>query len=83
MKRRVAAAWRTFRVIIPPNAGPTQFGEMKKAFYAGAFAMFAELVNGVDENEDVTPSDMSMMDEIHAELQEFKEAMRTDKDIGI
>lgn len=83
MKRRVEAAWQTFRVIIPVRAPREQKQEMKKAFFAGAFAMFAELVNGVDDASDVTPSDMSMMDEIHAELQEFKEAMRTDKDIGI
>lgn len=83
MRRRVEAAWHSFSQVIPLGAGPTQRREMKKAFYAGAFAMFAELVNGVDDEPDVTPSDMSMMDEIHKELEEFKELMRVGGDLGV
>lgn len=83
MKRRVEAAWQTFRVIIPIRAPREQKQEMKKAFFAGAFAMFAELVNGVDDAPDITPSDMSMMDEIDAELEAFKLAMKNGEDIGI
>jgi hypothetical protein len=83
VKRRVEAAWQLFRVIIPAGAPPFQRTEMKKAFYAGAFAMFSALVNGVDDNPDPSAADMSMMDEIHAELQAFKLAMKNDEDIGV
>ena len=74
MSDRVGAAWREFQSkIIPADAPAVQLWECRRAFYAGANALFAILVGGVgsDPDEPPTVSELRMMDEIKEEFEYF------------
>ena len=68
---RVSELWRTFRSdVMHPDCPPQQVEQMKIAFYAGMSAMFGKLVQLAEYQEDVAAS---KMDNIHSELNEFKD----------
>lgn len=79
-KHRIAAAWETFRAqVLPKNAGPVQVDEMRKAFYAGAWALHCLLIAGVSEGPDCQPEDERLMEELVAEMEEFTARLLTGK----
>lgn len=68
---RLGRQWATFRErVVHPDATPTQVVEMRRAWYAGAEALFL-LMSDFDPSPDPTDSDMVIMDGIYEELQSF------------
>lgn len=58
---------------MPPTASQTQIRETRKAFYAGAIALFSILLGkDLDHQEkEPTANDLKVMDEINEELINF------------
>jgi len=64
--------WTDYAKVLPPDAGPVQLVETKKAFYAGAYSILATMVAQVgDEEEEVTEKDMDMVSGIFEEAEVF------------
>jgi hypothetical protein len=78
MKYRIREIWNDYRArVMPANAGPIQVQESRRAFYAGAQAFFGIQLHGLDkEDQEPTEDDMKMMDELHAELNEFAQDIK-------
>lgn len=78
MKRRVAEAFEMYRRdVIPLDAGEIQVTESRRAFYAGAHALFRTLTSHVSPGAtNVTDDDLDMMDEINGELEQFNAAVK-------
>lgn len=69
----IEALWLTYREILPKDAGPVQMQETKKAFFAGAAALFDAAMGPLfDEgHEEVTEGDERRIAEIQLELEAF------------
>lgn len=69
----IESAWRDYeaKVLNPHTVGPIQLQETRRAFYAGAQALFGGLVNGVADDDETTNEDISMMNSVDAELKQF------------
>jgi hypothetical protein len=59
--------------LIPRDAGPVQLGESRRAFFAGAWALYALILNNLEPGTDDTPKDLELMEKLDAEMREFKE----------
>lgn len=71
----VATQWRSYRANVMPGRIPAvQEIECKRAFYAGAHALFAEVIKAAEapETED---QQVARMDAIKSELEEFAAAV--------
>jgi hypothetical protein len=79
--KRIYNEWRSFEnsVLIPIGASRLQRREMRRAFYAGAQRLFAVMVNGASDQEDVTEADLQMMEGISQELDQFARDVRSGK----
>jgi hypothetical protein len=69
--KHIEAQWARYRqMVVSPLAGEAQMRDMRDAFFAGAMTLFEALVNGVSEGpeNEVTPSDMQMMNDLQTEL---------------
>lgn len=76
MRQRVGEQWSSYlENVMPPNAGPTQITETRRAFYAGAQGLLGLLMNVLEPGTDATEADLKTMDEIAAELAEFAKAV--------
>jgi len=66
-------AWNHFaRVVIPNDAKEVQRAEMRKSFFAGAYALFTILMKETDDGEDEpTESNIQLMRHAEANLMEF------------
>ena len=72
MSGRVARHWADYRAkVVPQNAHPIQLAETRQAFYAGAIALFSEIVNGLSPEEESTEADLAMLDDIKREFDEW------------
>jgi hypothetical protein len=73
----VKAEWETFRRdVIPAGAPPVQIQEMRRAFYAGAHAIFQLLLRIMDPaSEEPTAGDLMAVTHIDRELKEFVTAV--------
>lgn len=77
-KRRVAQHWASYRErVVHPEAGPGQVTESRRAFYAGAQAMFHLMVHGVSrtESDEPTEEDLRLMHDLERELRQFSAAV--------
>lgn len=76
----IAKQWDSFlEKVVPKNAHITQVTETRKAFYAGAGALFYELlsVSSLEKGSiEPTEADLQKMSDIEVELQEFLEEIR-------
>ena len=74
----IETAWLDYAAkVIPPGAPRVQVTESRRAFYAGARALLAGMVEVLGtEDKEPTQADMATMDAIQAELDQFL------KDIG-
>lgn len=69
---RLGAQWRDYRTkIIPLDAPDIQARESRRAFYAGAQAMLAEIMKGLSPGLEPTDADLRKMDDLAAELKRF------------
>jgi hypothetical protein len=72
----VAEAWASYeREVIPDTAGATQRKESRRAFYAGASAMF-RLVGGVGIDDISEDQGAAMIERLHLELHAFARDLR-------
>lgn len=70
--KRIGELWIDYRThVIPKDAPDTQIKESRRAFYAGAAALFQTLVTMLDPGTEATDADLAKMDEIENELQDF------------
>lgn len=71
----ISEAWKTYREILPANAGAVQISETQKAFYAGAWSML-EIVK-LTGNDDVSEAEgASLLECLSAEMNAFEAAAR-------
>jgi biotin synthase-like enzyme len=71
MAKRLEALWASYeRDVIPTKAGAIQRQESRRAFYAGAAALFGAVLRGLTEGEEPTEEDLRMLDELQEELVE-------------
>ncbi len=67
--RRLAEAWESYQTrILPTEAPPVQIQECRRAFYAGAAALFETLMAGLEPGTDPTPRDLTLVDGLADEL---------------
>lgn len=64
------------RIVIPSTASETQRREMRKAFYAGAHALFHMMVAMLDPGTEPTEDDLRAMDRIATELQAWETSVQ-------
>jgi hypothetical protein len=65
--------WARFAEIVYPAAvAPVQLIECRRAFFAGAIALFGLLMEQLDPKQDKpTPADLALMDTISAEFKRY------------
>jgi hypothetical protein len=64
--------WIGFRnAAIPKDAGSTQLTEMRRAFFAGAWAIYSLMMNSLEPDKEPTDGDLRMMAALDAEMREF------------
>ena len=58
----IEAEWNTYRnAVVPKDAGETQLTEMRRSFFAGAWAYYSLLMRSLEPGPDETPKDMALM----------------------
>lgn len=73
----IAALWESYRkVVLPKEAHGTQIIETRRAFYAGAQALFHATLSKLEPGDEATDNDLAYMDDIDQELREFCELVR-------
>lgn len=79
-RRSLADEWRDFeRRILPATAGPVQFVETRRAFYAGAQTMFNLVTGGLDADHEPTDLDVAYVESLFQEMQQFARAIAEGK----
>jgi hypothetical protein len=75
----IETAWQDYLArVIPPDAPPVQVQESKRAFFAGANAVWKTLeasFQAGDPNKEPTDADCAILESIDKELQEFCDAV--------
>lgn len=75
--KRLATEWENYQsVCVPKDAGDNQREGTRIAFYSGAAALFALMMNMLDSDKEPTDADLRRIDEVHRELEEFREELR-------
>lgn len=70
-QKRIMEQWLSYRRdVIPGDAPQIQVDESRKAFYAGAAALLGTITKNLTPDHEPTAKDLTMMDEIAAELEE-------------
>jgi hypothetical protein len=70
--RIIEANWVGYRaMVVPRGAGPVQVEECRRAFFAGAQALFASIMTILDPGAEPTDADLKRMDAINDELRAF------------
>jgi hypothetical protein len=68
----IETEWINFRnAVIAKDAGTTQLTEMRRAFFAGAWAFYSLTISALDPDAEVTGKDLALMRALDAELREF------------
>lgn len=68
------AAYRLY--VMHKEAPPVQVDECRIAFMAGADHVFSSIISTLDPGAEPTDADLRRMDEIHAELERWREAIK-------
>jgi hypothetical protein len=78
--KRIADLWQSYLDdVMPKTAGPVQIQETRRAFYAGAGAVLANIVSNLTEGPEAEDEDLANMDAIAEELEAFKNDIRAGK----
>lgn len=74
----LGAAWRTYRTrVIPLTAPPVQATESRRAFYAGAHALFTVMLAALEPGDgEPTAAELRMVDELDEELRAFAQEIK-------
>ncbi len=75
-ERPIDALWLTFRRKINPSAGHVQLREMRRAFYAGAQALYTGIMAGLTPGPDAEADDVGQMLRIQRDLERFAADLR-------
>ena len=71
--RLIEIGWQAMRVLtLPPDAGPVQINEMRKAFFMGAQHLYASIMGILEPGAEPTDKDLERMQIIHNELEAFR-----------
>lgn len=71
-RRTLADEWRDFaRQVVPQGAPDVQRVEMRRAWYAGAAAMFGLMTGGLDADHEPTDLDVAYVESLSQELAAF------------
>ncbi len=73
---RIKKIWETYRAILPKDASANQIIETRRAFYAGADALFVTILNLLEPGAEATDNDLKMLDEIQKEFNDFAELIK-------
>jgi len=64
--------WINYRnAVIPAAAGSAQLTESRRAFFAGAWAIYALIMNRLEAGTEETPADLKLMASLDSEMREF------------
>lgn len=76
--KRIASEWNNFeKAVIPPNAPGVQRKEMRRAFYAGVWAML-QAAKELGEGSISEDAGVIALESIEAECQEFMSRVGVD-----
>jgi len=76
-RQLMAEQWSEFaRKVLPPNCGPMQRQEMRRAFYAGAEAILFRVIQSFAPEDEPTEADLRTMQDLNDELKEFARAVK-------
>jgi hypothetical protein len=68
--------WQMFeKMVLPENCDAIQRQEMRRAFYAGASALFSGVLAALSGGDEATPADMQIVEDLHNELRQFGQAV--------
>lgn len=69
--------WIRFRnSAIPKDAPGIQLTEMRRGFFAGAWALYALMINRFDTDKEPSEADLKLMAALDAEMREFGERVK-------
>jgi hypothetical protein len=72
MTKTIAELWNSYhKEVLPQDAPAIQVQECKRAFYAGARGLMTSIISNLSPGPDDAPEDLTMMEDIDKELQEF------------
>ena len=72
----IELGWQLLRIMtVPADAPQAQLDEMRMAFFAGAQHLYGSIMTMLEPGEDPTKADLSRMQQIDAELEEFKKQL--------
>lgn len=71
-RRFIEQGWLAYaEQVIPAGASEVQQVECKRAYYAGAAALFVGILTALDAGSEPTENDLARMDDLRAELDEW------------
>jgi hypothetical protein len=74
----IESEWLKFRrATLPATMGVVQGVEMRRAFYAGAWAFYSMVMRRLDADSEPTAEDLAMMAAVDTELREFFAGLAT------
>lgn len=72
-RKTINGQWLDYRAkVISPNAPEIQLIESKRAFFAGALALFHLQISGVSDEEEFTETDQHLIENLVNELHAFQ-----------
>lgn len=75
--KRFEAEWLSYKMHIPSDAPEIQFHETRRAFYAGALALFSQVTDMFDpKSPEPTSKDLASMQDLYKELMDFVELVK-------
>jgi hypothetical protein len=75
----IEAGWIGLRLAtINKDASTVQINDLRMAFFAGAQHLFASIITILDPGDDATDADLTRMDRIADELEEFSKQLLKD-----
>jgi hypothetical protein len=76
MKNPIEQEWLALSRRVYAKASATQRQECRRAFYAGAIALFHMLTSRMSEGEEPTAADLALMDTVNAEFEQYAEDLK-------
>lgn len=77
--KAIESCWKRYRALaLPASASADELVKARTAFFSGATVLFRYILMGLGDEAEPTEKDLSMMDAINTELNEFGEAFDRD-----